>query len=45
MITKDTRDVAFHYASSAKEKKMYSSLEKVKKELDNKPITLNDFKK
>ena len=44
LLTKDTRDIAFHYASSAKEKKMYSAIETMKKELENKPKTLEDFK-
>lgn len=42
LITKDTRDVAFHYASSARERKMYKIIETVKKELKNKS-TLSDF--
>lgn len=33
LVTKDTRDIAFHYASSARERKMYKILEAVKKEL------------
>ncbi|MDO8508867.1 MAG: DEAD/DEAH box helicase [Nanoarchaeota archaeon] len=33
MITKDTRDVAAHYASSAREKKMYQIIKDVQKEL------------
>ena len=46
MMTKDTRDIAFHYASSFKEKKMYKSLELVKQELkeQQKSKTLSDFK-
>ncbi len=47
LITKETRDVAFHYASSAREKKMYRTIENVRKELEeqrkNKTITLSDF--
>lgn len=43
LITKDTRDVAHHYASAARERKMHSVLEDVKKDLKN-PKTLNDFK-
>ncbi|MEK6843963.1 MAG: DEAD/DEAH box helicase [Nanoarchaeota archaeon] len=47
LATKDTRDIAFHYASSAKEKKMYTILEQVKKELKeqqkNKINTLSNF--
>ncbi len=33
LITKDTRDVTYHYASSAREKKMHRTIEDVKKEL------------
>ena len=33
LVTKDTRDIAFHYASSARERKMYKILEIVKQEL------------
>jgi len=36
LITEDTRDVAHHYASTAREKKMYRTLDDVKKELKNK---------
>jgi len=36
LMTKDTRDIAFHYASRAREKKMYQTLETIKKELNNK---------
>ncbi|MEK6909065.1 MAG: DEAD/DEAH box helicase [Nanoarchaeota archaeon] len=43
LITKGTRDEAYHYASIAREKKMKKIIESVKKELDNKPITLDDF--
>ena len=41
LMTKDTRDIAYHYASTAREKKMYSILESVKKELGEKD--LGDF--
>jgi len=48
LMTKDTRDIAFHYASTAKEKKMYKIIEQVKKELNenekNKIPTLDNFK-
>ncbi len=49
LITKDTRDIAFHYASSAKERKMYKIIEAVKQELKQQKQTppsktLNDFK-
>lgn len=49
LITTDTRDVAFHYASTAREKKMYKTIEAVKKELkegkEKKKETLEDFNK
>ena len=41
LITKDTLDEIFHYTSKAKEKKMYSSIESIKKDLD-KGIPLYD---
>jgi ERCC4-related helicase len=45
LITKDTRDVVNHYASSAREKKMYKTIEGVKEDLKKKSHkTLNDFK-
>ena len=44
LLTKDTRDIAFHYASTAREKKMYKTIEILKDELENKPKTLEDFK-
>ncbi len=48
LITKDTRDIAFHYASSAKERKMYKIIEAVKQELKQQKQTppsktLNNF--
>ena len=45
LITKDTRDEINHYASSSREKKMYSIIEKIKKELKekNKNPKLNKF--
>jgi len=33
LITEDTRDVAHHYASAARERKMYRTIDEVKKEL------------
>ena len=36
LITKNTRDQAYYWASFHKEKKMYSALEKIKSNLDNK---------
>lgn len=44
LITKDTRDQIYHYASSAREKKMYKTIDQVKKDLQKQPKTLNDFK-
>jgi len=35
LITKDTRDVAYHYAARAREKKMYKTIEEVRKEINN----------
>ena len=35
LITKDTRDVAFHYASQAREKKMYKTIDLIREELNN----------
>jgi len=44
LMTKDTRDMINHYASSAREKKMYSTIDGVRKEIINKPKTLYDYK-
>lgn len=46
LITKDTRDVAYHYASRAREKKMYKTIEDVREEIknNNKHPTLDRFK-
>ncbi len=46
LITKSTRDEAHHYASIAREKRMYSVLSSVKEDLknSNKIKTLEDFK-
>jgi ERCC4-related helicase len=43
LITKDTRDVAYHYASIAREKKMYGVIEEVQKELVDSAKTFKDF--
>lgn len=55
LVTQDTRDVAHHYASGARERKMHRSIESIKEELKLKKemkkedqdaksnITLNDF--
>lgn len=47
LVTQDTRDAINHYASSAREKKMHSTLERIKRDMQNKPIntkTLFDYK-
>ena len=46
LITKDTRDQIAHYASSAREKKMYKIIHNVKEEIKNKNKikTLDDFR-
>jgi ERCC4-related helicase len=43
LITKDTRDEIYHYASGAREKKMYKTIESVKEDIKNKVKTLKDF--
>jgi Fanconi anemia group M protein len=45
LITKDTRDVAYHYASAAREKKMFQVIENIQKELSGtkKSNTLDKF--
>lgn len=43
LITKKTRDEIYHYASTAREKKMHKTLTTLKEELKKKPKTLNDF--
>ena len=35
LITKNTRDQAFHYASQAKEKKMHQAIDEIKNKMDN----------
>jgi Fanconi anemia group M protein len=46
LVTKDTRDEIHHYAAGARERKMYKTIESVKKELKEKQKskTLDDFK-
>lgn len=46
LITKDTRDVVHHYASRARERKMYRTIDDVKDEIKNgkKVKNLDDFK-
>ncbi len=44
LVTKDTRDVIHHYASSARERKMYKTIELVRDEIKKRPKTLEDFK-
>ncbi|MSS74337.1 DEAD/DEAH box helicase [Candidatus Pacearchaeota archaeon] len=43
LITKNTRDEAHHYAAIAREKKMHKTIESVKKDLQNKTKTLEEF--
>lgn len=43
LITKNTRDEIYHYASNAKERKMYKTIDKIKEEIKNKPKTLNEY--
>jgi Fanconi anemia group M protein len=45
LMTKDTRDVINHYASSARERKMYKTIEGVREEIQNgkKVKTLDEF--
>ncbi len=43
LVTKDTRDEVAHYASSAREKKMYKTIDLVKKDLQNKTKDLRGF--
>lgn len=45
LVTKDTRDEIHHYASSAREKKMYKTIELIRNEIKNKSKnpTISDF--
>ena len=47
-MTRDTRDIAHHYASGARERKMHKVIDQMKTDLknnkDNKTKTLSDFK-
>ncbi len=43
LITQDTRDVAHHYVSTAREKKMHKTISLIKEEIKNRPKTLKDF--
>jgi len=43
LITKDTRDEIYHYASTAREKKMNRTIVQIKKEIKNKSKTLEDY--
>ncbi len=45
LITKNTRDEAHHYASIAREKKMYKTIDSVQRDMQNKTLSLDDFKK
>ena len=42
LITKKTRDEAFFYASKAKEKKMHSAIDSIKKDFENNIMLTND---
>ena len=44
LVTKGTKDEIHHYASNARERKMYKTIEIIKKEIKDKPKTLDDFK-
>lgn len=44
LVTKDTRDEINHYASGAKEKKMYKTITQVQKDIKTKSRKLTDFK-
>jgi len=44
LITKGTKDEIHHYASAARERKMYKTIALVKEEIKNKTKTLDDFK-
>lgn len=35
LVTKDTRDQAYHYSAQAKEKRMHSAIKQIKEEMDN----------
>lgn len=46
LVTKDTRDQIYHYASSAREKSMYKAIDQVKDEIKKeglRPKNLNDY--
>ncbi len=45
LVTKDTRDVAYHYAAHAKEKKMHRTIEGIQDEMkeNNRIKKLSDF--
>ncbi len=45
LVTSDTRDEIHHYASTSREKKMYKTIEQVKKNLKIQSKTLDDFRK
>lgn len=44
LVTKDTRDEIHHYAANARERKMYKTIDMVKREIKNKPKNLSDFR-
>jgi Fanconi anemia group M protein len=45
LVTKKTRDEAYHYASISKEKRMYKAIENIKQELDGERLDLTDREK
>ena len=44
LVTEGTRDEINHYASAARERKMYKTISQIQNEINNKPKTLDDFK-
>jgi Fanconi anemia group M protein len=45
LVTKNTRDEAYYYISRAREKKMHSSIEEIKKDLANKSLSAKSIQK
>ena len=44
LITKDTRDITYHYVARARERKMYKTIDNIKENLKKENKTLEDFK-
>ncbi len=42
LVTKNTRDEAYYWASIAKEKKMHNAIDKIKDDMDNNKFNLNE---